>query len=581
MKSRRSARRAQRYWALYVGLSLLLTGALAWSTRVTLELEQREHAARVRASTTEKQRRVLWRLDSWLAPLLAREAARAPAEYQPYLEVANPNAALTLNPSPLLKETHPIFPLYFETTAGSVESCSPQLPESPAQVRDSLNNGYLTQARISSNRTQLAEVSQLLQGGSFWTSFESEEAAILETLQVDPFRAGKEVDHKSSRVHVDRDIADRRRNFQALQANIADSNDAVWGLGKITAGPLVPLWLTGAQDDGRLLFLRRLQGAGPDRIQGFVANWEKLERALSREVADVGEVRFEPRRPDSPESAVLASIPVEVEVEPVDLPFESASLRSLQVTWLVVTLGLVCLGLGLRTMLAYAERRRLFASAVTHELRTPLTTFQLYSDMLAGGLVEDDAKRARYAETLRAESNRLSRIVENVLLYSQLEEGGPHAKPSRLSVDELKRRLIPGLEKFAEENRVTLELNDVAEAESGIVTDPSLCEQILLNLLDNAAKYAQTSEGVRVELDIRAIPGSLLFSIRDHGPGLPRAQGRQAFRAFERAGRESGNIAGVGLGLALSRAFAQQLGGDLFYEAAEPGARFTLSLPRT
>ena len=111
--------------------------------------------------------------------------------------------------------------------------------------------------------------------------------------------------------------------------------------------------------------------------------------------------------------------------------------------------------------------------------------------------------------------------------------------------------------------------------------DPAAAEQILFNLVDNAAKYAPSDSEPRIELSAREAGSRLAITVRDHGPGVPAGEHRTIFEPFAKArADEHGTKPGVGLGLALSRRLARQLGGELSIEDADPGARFVFSVPR-
>jgi signal transduction histidine kinase len=254
-------------------------------------------------------------------------------------------------------------------------------------------------------------------------------------------------------------------------------------------------------------------------------------------------------------------------------------------TWLAVLGAVLAIGVVLRTSMELGDRRGRFVSAVTHELRTPLTTFCLYTEMLADGMVPDEPRRAQYLGTLKGESRRLAGIVENVLDYARL--GGARraeAHPS-LSVADLMDQFRPALERSAALGRMELheDLGDVAGVR--VNTDVRTVERILLNLTDNAGKYA--SEAADRRLHITARPEqtrrglSVVITVRDHGPGVPRRERRRIFEPFHRAHRDAdGPKSGLGLGLALARGLARSLGGDLVLEwGGQSGAAFSLSIP--
>jgi signal transduction histidine kinase len=231
--------------------------------------------------------------------------------------------------------------------------------------------------------------------------------------------------------------------------------------------------------------------------------------------------------------------------------------------------------------LTLSERRGAFVSAVTHELRTPLTTLRMYTEMLAEGMIRDDDKRRSYLATLRAEADRLGHLVENVLAYSRIERGRARGHIVTVPLNELIDRVRQRLSERAEQAGMQL-LVEPAEGDGRIVrADPSAVEQILFNLVDNACKYAASAADRTIHLDADGRNGQALIRVRDHGPGISLQDGRRLFRPFCKSAHDAANSApGVGLGLALSRRLAREMGGDLCLdERPGDGAAFVLTLP--
>jgi len=124
---------------------------------------------------------------------------------------------------------------------------------------------------------------------------------------------------------------------------------------------------------------------------------------------------------------------------------------------------------------------------------------------------------------------------------------------------------------------------DRGEASAGITVraNPSAVEQILFNLVDNACKYAAGAEDRRIHLEIRATDGHVRLGVRDHGPGIAPAASPRLFRSFSKSAHEAANSApGIGLGLALSRRLARDMGGRLRLDTeVTDGASLVLTLP--
>lgn len=259
--------------------------------------------------------------------------------------------------------------------------------------------------------------------------------------------------------------------------------------------------------------------------------------------------------------------------------FVAADSRRLRTTlWLLGgTLALIVLGSGvlLRSVLREAETARAqrnFVAAVTHELKTPLASIRLLGELLAGGEVEA-AQAQDFAERVVQETDRLTGLVQTVLQLARAEQGpGETARiqPSELADEAAEATRLTRAES---ETELRLDLSPCAE----IRGDRSALLGVLVNLIDNALKYGAGP----LELELRGDARRVRFSLRDHGPGVPRAAREQIFEAFWRGEDEMTRTrTGVGLGLALGRAVAEAHAGSLSYqEPSGGGARFVLELP--
>jgi signal transduction histidine kinase len=205
----------------------------------------------------------------------------------------------------------------------------------------------------------------------------------------------------------------------------------------------------------------------------------------------------------------------------------------------------------------------------------------MYAEMLSEGMVPDDASRHRYLDTLRVEADRLTHLVENVLAYSRLERSKPSRRVGPLSADALLRAAAGRLtDRTAQAGfELSIEASDDVRR-SMVLADPAAVEQILFNLVDNACKYAASATERTLHLKADARDGRFLLSVRDHGPGIEPARRRMLFQAFHKSAEDAAVSApGVGLGLALCRRLAREMGGDLRYEPQPGGgAGFVLSL---
>jgi signal transduction histidine kinase len=354
----------------------------------------------------------------------------------------------------------------------------------------------------------------------------------------------------------------------------------------ITQGGLSPDWIAPGPGEGpMLLFRRRVSLGGAEFIQGFWMDWPEVRTWLLSLVADVlpgADIR--PVYAGTGLTAErLAVIPAVIVPGPIAAP--SAGLLTptrgaVALTWAAVLASLVAVGIVLRKSIELAERRGQFVSAVTHELRTPLTTFCLYTQMLADGMVQTDAARADYLGTLKRESLRLARIVENVLDFARL---GQRARPRAVAqtVEELLAALVPALSEQARRAGMDLVIDHGMASGTSTTADAATLERILTNLVENSTKYAAEATDRRLHITLSRRGPWLEVRYRDHGPGIPRAEESRVFQPFHRADRDAqGPTPGLGLGLALSRGLARELGGELrlVHEAGE-GAEFLLLLP--
>jgi signal transduction histidine kinase len=215
----------------------------------------------------------------------------------------------------------------------------------------------------------------------------------------------------------------------------------------------------------------------------------------------------------------------------------------------------------------------------------------MYAEMLAEGMVPDESQRRGYLATLRTEAVRLTHMVENVLAYARLERGRTGGRVETLPVGQLVHGIRDRLACRAEQAGMKLVVAVPERAgEVRVRTNPSAAEQVLFNLVNNACKYAAGADDKRIHLRAEPDGSTVALRVADHGPGLPPTVRRRLFEPFSKSAEEAaGSAPGVGLGLALSRRLARDMGGDLRLEhgnghvaegGAEPdGACFVLSLP--
>lgn len=254
---------------------------------------------------------------------------------------------------------------------------------------------------------------------------------------------------------------------------------------------------------------------------------------------------------------------------------------SLLVAILVIAMlagGFLLLGQAQRSE-AEAAQKTSFVANVSHEFKTPLTTIRLYTELLEQGRVADEARRRDYLQTIGRETQRLARLVGNALDFSRLEQG--RKKYSREELDlraELARLLDTHGPRLAEAGLSVARA--LPESPVPVVTDRDAVEQIVLNLLDNAAKYAV--EGGEATVELAAGPaGGATVRVLDRGPGVPPEHRERIFEKFHRVDDSlTAEKGGTGLGLSIARQLARGLGGELRHEPRPGGgAGFILELP--
>jgi signal transduction histidine kinase len=280
-------------------------------------------------------------------------------------------------------------------------------------------------------------------------------------------------------------------------------------------------------------------------------------------------------------------------------PFDSVAVRmvlspfsELGGTNVVYALGLLVLLTGsaglysvyrmVEVTVAFAERRSNFAAAVSHELKTPLTAIRMYAEMLRDGMVPSEDKQREYAGTITTESERLSRLIDNVLEFSRLEQGTRGVElvtgPLGPIVEEAARILEPHARQAGFELRV-----EIAPDLPPVRYDRDAVLQVVFNLVDNALKYAATASDRRVVLSCTAAEGGVQFCVRDRGPGVPPRHLPRIFEAFYRGENElTRSTRGTGIGLALVRGLAERMGVDVSgRNASDGGFEVALRFPAT
>ncbi|HKU47217.1 MAG TPA: HAMP domain-containing sensor histidine kinase, partial [Burkholderiales bacterium] len=220
-----------------------------------------------------------------------------------------------------------------------------------------------------------------------------------------------------------------------------------------------------------------------------------------------------------------------------------------------------------------------FVSTVSHELRTPLTSIRSFTEILHDHPQLASAERERFLGIIIKETERLTRLIGQVLDVSRLESGRVQWHESLLDMRQVIEDTVASTSQLFRERNVRLERSLPASV-PGVRADLDRIVQVVVNLLSNAVKFTEAGRG-RVEISLVEEAGCLRIDVRDNGPGVSPAQREVIFEKFRQGGDPlSGKPEGSGLGLYISRRIVEHSGGRLWV-SGEPGegACFSFTLP--
>ncbi len=244
----------------------------------------------------------------------------------------------------------------------------------------------------------------------------------------------------------------------------------------------------------------------------------------------------------------------------------------------VIAAGVVLVWRLMRRETEMAALRSDFVANVSHDLKTPLSVIRMFGETLELGRVPDEGRRQEYYRVIARESERLSRLIDNVLDFSRIEGGRWRCEPAPTAVEPLVRETLEAFAWPLEQQGFKVEVS-VAPDLPEVALDPDAVGQALANLVDNAIKYSGAERAVTI--DARLDGAGLALSVADRGIGIPAAEHARIFEKFYRVGRsDTQGRRGSGVGLALVRHVAEAHGGRVTVTSAPgAGSRFTLWLP--
>ena len=549
-------------WIAFAALWSLAFAAVLWLGRSVIRLDQAEREARHAAAIEEGLRLSLWRLDSLLAPLIAQESLSPiprSNDNQTILSNDNQNILSNDNQNTLSNET--------EADISTIPHRSSFRWELPANEPVQLEGDWVEPTIVLNKMREFSRFRSNLPADS--STLVAEATAKLEGFS-----------NQQNRILAANEFSQRVQNYDRGNRLLMGNNALIPPAD--VPQPFTPVW-----HQGNLMLVR--QNITKTEFEGWVVDWVALRRAMNRAVKDLlPECDFRPIENVAAQSSpdMLISIPCIMIPGTVVGEFQAPTTeRGLSVSfvliigWIGILTTAVLTGLLLAGVLRLSERREAFVAAVTHELRTPLTTLQLYTEMLHSGMIRDEATRQSYLATLKNEVERIGHLVENVFAFARLEGGRSSRSSEAVSIRSMLDRIQPRLDSLAKRFNMQLEITDSSAWNSFIAVDPSIIEQILVNLVDNASKYARDGEERIIEIQAVTQDRLVQISVLDHGPGFaPKAKWRNPFSKSVELAAET--APGIGLGLAISHRFAKQLGGKLTIENRAPrGAKVTLTIP--
>jgi signal transduction histidine kinase len=348
---------------------------------------------------------------------------------------------------------------------------------------------------------------------------------------------------------------------------------------------------------GQVFLLRHVQIEDRHFLQGFQLNERKLIEQIEESASQfVGkdmsfELSSRENAIDSEKGAYTATLnfgfsDLVLNLKEIDPGRIGKKIRRLQ-TWyfgvvaivfFTVTLALTSLWRNAAAQIRLAQKKDDFISAVSHELRTPLTSIRMYAEMLEKNWVKSPDKAVEYYSNMRQESERLSRLIENVLDFSRIQKGRKKYTFNAGDINKCVLDVVEIMKPYALLKGFSIRTEPGRIEESTF--DADAVTQIVVNLLDNAIKYARDAEDKTIIVRTKADSRFTIIEVEDHGPGVPHRQRNKIFEQFYRPAAESTReTTGTGLGLALVKKFAEAHNGFVEILSARPtGAIFRVAL---
>jgi signal transduction histidine kinase len=214
-----------------------------------------------------------------------------------------------------------------------------------------------------------------------------------------------------------------------------------------------------------------------------------------------------------------------------------------------------------------------FLSQISHELRTPMTSIRAFSEILQDPDLAE-GYRPKYARIIEDETQRLTRLLDDLLDLSVLENGQVSLELRQASL----RDILDRAQASANAGQHIKIRRSAGREDISILTDPDRLTQVFINLMSNAVKYCEVPQP-ELRIIVTETPVAITVDFIDNGDGVDKANQDMIFEKFARASDHT-KAGGAGLGLAICREIISNLGGQIFYLPGQRGAAFRISLPR-
>jgi two-component system phosphate regulon sensor histidine kinase PhoR len=227
-----------------------------------------------------------------------------------------------------------------------------------------------------------------------------------------------------------------------------------------------------------------------------------------------------------------------------------------------------------------AEMKSEFVSNVSHELRTPLSSIKAYMEMLVDGEADDEQTRTEFYNVIQGETNRLSRLIDNILNISRIESGVVRVQREQIALNGLIHEAIDVMRPQARARRIEL-IDRIAPTFFQVLADKDMLYQATLNLLSNAIKYTMPKGKVTVTVDVDDIERQARVAVSDTGVGVEPEDIPHLFNKFYRVADHKKIAKGTGLGLNLVKHIVEIVHGGRVFVESQPGrgSTFTYTLP--